>query len=408
MSKVRRGHTKLPPSDLPLHERDISQRSTTPNTHEYRYVFKDIDDMRRTGSAEEGTGGGSASTASAGGGGSSGGGALFSTPNKKSFRNLLDITELPSTTLDPIYLGNLIKRYIDLDSVNVDKNLGTFCNTSMCKTANSIIEACLPYNYANKNSYTTIIKIEQTCIRIIAALFCKDLNIRKNITGTSTVGSSEAILIAGILMINKWQKKQGSNSPSAKPNIILPSLAHITWKRFCQLFSVEPRYIDISYETNYSLLAERILEKVNSNTIGVCAILGNTFTGHYDPIHEINDLLVKYDNTYQVPIHVDAALGGFIAPFNRLNYIWGFDLERVESVNVSGHKYGFVYPGIGWLLFREQNTLYEDSNLEIDYLEGNTSNININFSRPSAFIIAQFYQFMQLGSSGYLRIIKSS
>ena len=148
---------------------------------------------------------------------------------------------------------------------------------------------------------------------------------------------------------------------------------------------------------------------VDENTIGVAAVLGTTFTGHADDIVGINDLLVRLrdEKGLDVPLHVDGASGGFVWPFLYPDSEWDFRLEQVRSINVSGHKYGLVYPGIGWLVFRETSDLAEDLVFYENYLGKTDATFTLNFSTGSAMVLAQYYNFVRFGHEGYRYIMET-
>jgi glutamate decarboxylase len=105
-----------------------------------------------------------------------------------------------------------------------------------------------------------------------------------------------------------------------------------------------------------------------------------------------------------IPIHVDGASGAFVAPFIQPDLVWDFQLPRVKSINTSGHKYGLVYPGVGWIVWREASDLHPDLIFNVDYLGGTMPTLAINFSRPASQVVAQYYNLIRLGKSGYRAI----
>ena len=176
---------------------------------------------------------------------------------------------------------------------------------------------------------------------------------------------------------------------------------HVVWEKFCRYFDVEPRIIPLQPD-KYTIGPEDVEPHVDENTIGVAAVLGTTFTGHADDIVGINDLLVRLrdDKGLDVPLHVDGASGGFVWPFLYPDSKWDFRLEQVRSINVSGHKYGLVYPGIGWLIFREKSDLAEDLVFYENYLGKTDATFTLNFSTGSAMVLAQYYNFVRFGHDG--------
>jgi glutamate decarboxylase len=180
----------------------------------------------------------------------------------------------------------------------------------------------------------------------------------------------------------------------------------VCWEKFCRYWEVEPRLVPMEGET-YHLTAERAVAHCDENTIGVVAILGSTFDGTYEPVAGIAAALDGLRGL-DVPIHVDAASGGFIAPFLEPGLAWDFRVARVQSINASGHKYGLVFPGVGWVVFRDRSALPEDLVFDVDYLGGHMPTYGLNFSRPAAQVIAQYYTFVRLGRDGFRRVQQDS
>ena len=225
--------------------------------------------------------------------------------------------------------------------------------------------------------------------------------------GTATIGSSEAIMLG--LLAHKWtwrERKKAEGKPYDKPNIVMGADVHTVWEKFARYFDVELKLIPLR-EDLYTITAEDVMGEIDENTIAVGAVIGTTFTGQMDPIKEINDMLINIwnDKGWDIPIHVDGASGGFIAPFLYPDLLWDFRLEQVKSINVSGHKYGLVYPGIGWIIFKDKSDIPDDLVFNINYLGGNMSNYSLNFSKGSSTIIAQYYNFIRLGFNGYKDIM---
>jgi glutamate decarboxylase len=180
------------------------------------------------------------------------------------------------------------------------------------------------------------------------------------------------------------------------------------WEKFCRYFDVEPRIIPLQPD-KYVIGPEDVEPHLDENTIGVAAVLGTTFTGHADDIIGINDLLIrlKHEHGLDVPIHVDAASGGFVWPFLYPHTEWDFRLEQVRSINVSGHKFGLVYPGIGWLVFRESSDLPEDLVFYENYLGKRDATFTLNFSTGASMVLAQYYNFVRFGHEGYRYIMET-
>jgi glutamate decarboxylase len=179
----------------------------------------------------------------------------------------------------------------------------------------------------------------------------------------------------------------------------------VCWEKFCRYWEVEPRHVPLEGE-RFHLTAQEAVKLCDENTIGVVAVLGSTFDGSYENVKEINDALEKLNTArgWQIPIHVDAASGGFVAPFLQPDLEWDFRVPLVASINTSGHKYGLVYPGVGWVIWRNKAGLPEDLIFHCNYLGGDLPNFALNFSRPGSQVIAQYYNFVRLGKDGYRRI----
>jgi glutamate decarboxylase len=295
---------------------------------------------------------------------------------------------------------------LDLDG-NPSLNLASFVTTWMEPEADKLIMESVDKNYVDNDEYPQTQKIQERVVNMLARLFnapeeCLSM-------GTATIGSSEAIMLG--LLAHKWswrERRKSEGKSIEQPNIVMGADVHTVWEKFARYFDVELKLIPLSDEI-YTITAEDVAEEINENTIAVGAVIGTTFTGQMDPIKEINQLLleIKEQKGWDIPIHVDGASGGFISPFLYPDLLWDFRLEQVRSINTSGHKYGLVYPGVGWLIFKDKNDIPEDLVFNINYLGGNMSNYSLNFSKASNTIIAQYYNFIRLGFSGYRDIMEN-
>lgn len=295
---------------------------------------------------------------------------------------------------------------ISLDG-NARLNLATFVTTWMEPTANRLYEEAFDKNMIDKDEYPQTAAIEERCIRILAHLW--NSPDPDNTMGVSTTGSSEACMLAGLAFKRRWQKmRKAQGKPTDKPNIVFSSAVQVVWEKFANYWDVEPRYVHITKEHPY-LDPEGVLAVVDENTIGVVPILGVTYTGVYEPIAEIARALddLQTRTGLDIPMHIDAASGGFIAPFLQADLAWDFRIPRVKSINVSGHKYGLVYPGLGWVIWREKDDLPEDLIFRVSYLGGNMPTFALNFSRPGAQVLLQYYNFLRLGREGYYQVQKT-
>ncbi|HET8955623.1 MAG TPA: glutamate decarboxylase, partial [Solirubrobacterales bacterium] len=283
--------------------------------------------------------------------------------------------------------------------------LATFVTTWMEPEAQRVIAENLHRNFIDHAEYPQTAEIEQRCIRMLADLF----NAPGETTGARTQGSSEAIMLGALSLKWKWKERQeAAGRPVDKPNLVFGGDVHVVWEKFCRYFDVEPRIVRLQ-EDKYVIGPEDVEPHVDENTIGVAAVLGTTFTGHADDIQGINDLLlrIKKERELDVPLHVDAASGGFVWPFLYPHSEWDFRLEQVRSINVSGHKFGLVYPGIGWLVFREKADLAEDLVFYENYLGKTDATFTLNFSTGASMVLAQYYNFVRLGREGYTHVMEA-
>lgn len=248
-------------------------------------------------------------------------------------------------------------------------------------------------------------KIHARCISIIG-----DMWKSKGAVGTATIGSSEAVQLGGLAMKKRWQaKRKAEGKDASRPNIIMGNNAQVALEKFARYFDVECRLVPVSAESHHCLDIQKAVEMVDENTIGVYVILGSTYTGHFEDVEGMSNLLdkVQEEKGWDVPIHVDAASGGFVAPFAFPNLKWSFELPRVKSINTSGHKFGLAYAGVGWVLWRSEEYLPKELVFTLTYLGAEEQTYTLNFSRPACFMIAQYYNFVRLGKQGYTSIIEN-
>jgi glutamate decarboxylase len=285
------------------------------------------------------------------------------------------------------------------------RNLATFVTTWMEPEAKRIVSENLHRNFIDHAEYPISAEIEQRCIRMLANLY----HAPGETTGCRTQGSSEAIMLGALSLKWKWkERREAAGKPVDKPNLVFGGDVHVVWEKFCRYFDVEPRIVRLR-EDMFVIGPEDVEPHVDENTIGVAAVLGTTFTGHSDDIPGINDLLlrIKEERGIDVPLHVDAASGGFVWPFLYPHSEWDFRLEQVRSINVSGHKFGLVYPGIGWLVFREKADLAEDLVFYENYLGKTDATFTLNFSTGASMVLAQYYNFVRLGREGYTHVMEA-
>ncbi|HZX54917.1 MAG TPA: glutamate decarboxylase [Ilumatobacteraceae bacterium] len=286
-------------------------------------------------------------------------------------------------------------------------NMATFVTTWMEPEAERLMAESFDKNMIDKDEYPQTAEIERRCVNIVADLF--NAPDSGGAVGVSTIGSSEAVMLAGLAMKWRWRARQAAaGRPTDRPNMVLGSNVQVVWEKFCRYWDVEPRYVPVAHE-RYVVDPDDVMARVDENTIGVIPILGTTFTGEFEPIREIHDRVVAYNATADVdiPIHVDAASGGFVAPFLHPDLEWDFRLPQVKSINVSGHKYGLTYPGIGFVVWRTADDLPEELVFHVNYLGGDMPTFTLNFSRPGNQLVGQYYNFVRLGREGYTRIMET-
>jgi glutamate decarboxylase len=311
---------------------------------------------------------------------------------------------LPEHGMRAVDAMRLIGEELVLDGIPM-RNLATFVTTWMEPEAQRIIAENLHRNFIDHAEYPQTAEIEQRCIRILADLF----HAPGETTGARTQGSSEAIMLGALSLKWKWrQRRERAGKSTDRPNLVFGGDVHVVWNKFCRYFDVEPRVIPLQPD-KYTIGPEDVEPFLDENTIGVAAVLGTTFTGHADDIVGINDLLldVRNERGLDIPLHIDGASGGFVWPFLYPESKWDFRLEQVRSINASGHKFGLVYPGIGWLVFRDKSELPDDLVFEENYLGKTDATFTLNFSTGSAMVLAQYYNFVRFGRRGYRYIMET-
>lgn len=275
----------------------------------------------------------------------------------------------------------------------------------MEEEAEKLMQEAFSKNFIDYEEYPASAEIQNRCVNMIARLFnAPDTGKEEeNAMGTSCIGSSEAIMLGVLAMKKRWQnKRKAAGKPYDKPNIIMNAAVQVCWEKAARYFDVEEKYVYCTTE-RYVIDPEETVKLVDENTIGICAILGLTYTGEYEDIKAVNDLLIE--KNIDCPIHVDAASGGFVAPFVNPSLEWDFRLEKVVSINVSGHKYGLVYPGVGWVVWRSPEYLPQELVFTINYLGADQASFTLNFSKGASHVIAQYYQLIRLGKRGYRSIM---
>jgi glutamate decarboxylase len=307
---------------------------------------------------------------------------------------------LPDEMLDAGAAYQLVHDELMLDG-NARTNLATFVTTWMEDEARRLLLECADKNMIDKDEYPQTAELERRCVNILASLWNSPTE--GDTVGCSTTGSSEACMLAGLALKRRWNAKHGS--AGGRPNLVMGINVQVCWDKFCNYFEVEPRQVPMEGE-RFNLDPEAAVALCDENTIGVVAILGSTFDGSYEPVAELATALDELQERkgLDIPIHVDAASGGLVAPFIDPQLVWDFRLPRVASINVSGHKYGLVYPGVGWALWRDKEALPEELVFHVNYLGGDMPTFALNFSRPGAQVAMQYYVFLHLGFEGFRRI----
>ncbi|KAL3845074.1 hypothetical protein ACJIZ3_002477 [Penstemon smallii] len=316
--------------------------------------------------------------------------------------------KMPENSIPKEAAYQIINDELMLDG-NPRLNLASFVTTWMEPECDKLIMDSINKNYVDMDEYPVTTELQNRCVNMIANLFNAPLGDGDTAVGVGTVGSSEAIMLAGLAFKRKWQNKMKQlGKPCDKPNIVTGANVQVCWEKFARYFEVELKEVKLS-EGYYVMDPEKAVEMVDENTICVAAILGSTLNGEFEDVKRLNDLLVEKNKEtgWDTPIHVDAASGGFIAPFLYPELEWDFRLPLVKSINVSGHKYGLVYAGIGWVIWRNKEDLPEELIFHINYLGADQPTFTLNFSKGSSQIIAQYYQLIRLGFEGYRNIMEN-
>jgi glutamate decarboxylase len=283
---------------------------------------------------------------------------------------------------------------------NARLNLATFVTTWMEPQAGRLMDECQDKNMIDKDEYPRTAELERRCVAMLADLW--NAPDPASAVGCSTTGSSEACMLAGMALKRRWMRRNADRYPGARPNLVMGVNVQVCWEKFCNFWEVEARQVPMEGD-RFHLDPQAAAELCDENTIGVVGILGSTFDGSYEPIAELCAALDQLQERtgLDIPVHVDGASGAMIAPFLDPDLVWDFRLPRVSSINTSGHKYGLVYPGVGWALWRTEAELPEELVFRVNYLGGNMPTFALNFSRPGAQVVAQYYTFLRLGREGF-------
>ncbi|WP_210577954.1 glutamate decarboxylase [Streptomyces sp. GESEQ-4] len=309
---------------------------------------------------------------------------------------------LPDHPMAPTTAYQLVHDELMLDG-NSRLNLATFVTTWMEPQADILMAECRDKNMIDKDEYPRTAELERRCVAMLADLW--NAPDPAAAVGCSTTGSSEACMLAGMALKRRWSKR----NQGGRPNLVMGVNVQVCWDKFCAFWEVEARQVPMDGE-RFHLDPQAAAELCDENTIGAVGVLGSTFDGSYEPIADLcaalDDLQAR--TGLDIPVHVDGASGAMVAPFLDEDLVWDFRLPRVASINTSGHKYGLVYPGVGWALWRSPAELPEELVFRVDYLGGDMPTFALNFSRPGAQVVAQYYTFLRLGREGYRAVQQST
>jgi glutamate decarboxylase len=314
--------------------------------------------------------------------------------------------ELPAEGMDAEAAYRLVHDELNLDG-NPALNLASFVTSWMEPQAELLARETLGKNMIDQDEYPQTQAIHERVVSMVARLFHAPADATP--VGTATIGSSEAIMLALLAHRQSWRKRRtAAGEPADRPNLVIGADVHTCWEKFTRYFDVEARIVPMARDA-YTLSAADVEAHVDERTIAVGGLLGTTFTGQIDDLAGIDALLARLERErgWRIPLHVDAASGGFLAPFTRPDLAWDFRLASVRSINVSNHKFGLVYPGMGTVVFRDEADLPQELVFHIDYLGGDMPNYSLNFSRASDSVVLQYYNFLRLGRAGYARIAQA-
>lgn len=317
------------------------------------------------------------------------------------FEESLPKLKIPNFSQEPNKVYQEIKDELMLDG-NSKQNLATFCQTQVDDFVHKLMNDCIDKNMIDKDEYPQTAELESRCVTILADLWNSSAD---NTVGCSTTGSSEAAMLGGMALKWRWRDKmKAQGKDCSKPNLVTGPV-QVCWHKFAKYWDIELREIPMS-DDSLIMTPEEVIARCDENTIGVVPTLGVTFTGQYEPVEDVCNALDNFqqETGIDIPVHVDAASGGFLAPFIDPGLKWDFRLDRVKSINASGHKFGLSPLGVGWVVWSDKKYLPQDLIFNVNYLGGNMPTFALNFSRPGGQIVAQYFNFVSLGYQGYKRI----
>lgn len=322
----------------------------------------------------------------------------------RSFTHPIPRFRIPEDGMSADAAYQLVRDELNLDG-NPALNLASFVTSWMEPQADRLATETLPKNLIDQDEYPQTEAVHERVVTMLGRLYNAPGDCHP--VGTATIGSSEAIMLALLAHKRTWQRRrEAAGQPTDRPNVVVGADVHTCWEKFARYFEVEARIAPMQ-EDRYTLDAEQVRSRVDERTIAVGALLGTTFTGQMDDLEAINDVLagLSEQRGWHIPLHIDAASGGFVIPFSQPELRWDFRLSQVRSINVSNHKFGLVYPGMGTVVFRDESDLPQELVFHINYLGGDMPNYSLNFSRPSNSVLLQYFNLLRLGRSGYTRII---
>jgi len=326
---------------------------------------------------------------------------------RRSFSHQVPKYRLPAEGMDADSAYRLVHDELNLDG-NPALNLASFVTSWMEPQADALAVETLAKNMIDQDEYPQTEVIHERVVSMIGRLFHAPAGAQS--TGTATIGSSEAIMLAMLAHKRSWQRRrEAAGEPTDRPNMVMGADVHTCWEKFARYFEVEARLVPME-EGRYTIGARDVEPLLDERTIAVAGVLGTTFTGQMDDLRSLDQLLATGASKrgWHIPLHIDAASGGFLIPFSQPELEWDFRLSSVRSINVSNHKFGLVYPGMGTVIFREAADLPEELVFHINYLGGDMPNYSLNFSRPSQSVLLQYFNFLRLGRAGYEQIVSAT
>ncbi len=316
----------------------------------------------------------------------------------------------PAREADPRLAYALVHDELLLDGV-ARMNLATFCTTWAEPEVLALLAESFDKNIVDKDEYPQTAELEARCVRMLADLWHSPHP--DTTLGTSTTGSSEAAMLAGLAAKFHWRERRssaGDSNPAhpERPNFVCGPV-QVCWEKFARYFDVEIREVPMD-EGRYLMGPEQCVELCDENTIMVVATLGQTFTGLFEDVAGIAAALdvLQAERGLDIPLHVDGASGALLAPFTAPELVWDFRIPRVKSINASGHKTGLAPLGCGWAVWREPADMPQRMIFNVNYLGGEMPTFNLNFSRPGGQVVTQYYDFIRLGREGYGRVHRAT